>query len=299
MFVTLAALAAFTLSPQSDTTVTVTRGARLEVNDYGGAITVRAWDRNEVRVSAPDAQPGQVVVDASGSVVSVRTESTHGDMESVDLEVSVPAWMPLTLEGVYADITVSGVKAAIAAQTVQGDVNVTGGAGRIRLQSVDGGIRLSGASGDVKANTVSEDVVIEHCTCDVDAQSVDGDVRISDATSSSVTANTVDGDIAYDGTIADGGHYAFSTHDGDLDIAIPAGANATVSASTFDGDFNATFPVNLTGTSDRRFNFTLGSGSARIELESFDGDITLRHRTDGGAGRSRRDRGSDNEENQQ
>jgi len=33
--------------------------------------------------------------------------------------------------------------------------------------------------------------------------------------------------------------------------------------------------VQLTGKTKHRFSFTIGSGSARLELESFDGDIRL------------------------
>ena len=49
----------------------------------------------------------------------------------------------------------------------------------------------------------------------------------------------------------------------------------SVSVSTFNGDFSACFPVQLTGKTKHRFNFTLGSGSARLELESFSGDIKI------------------------
>ncbi len=49
---------------------------------------------------------------------------------------------------------------------------------------------------------------------------------------------------------------------------------------TFQGDFAADFPVQLpegqnARSGSKRFNFTLGSGSARIELQSFGGDIVL------------------------
>ena len=49
---------------------------------------------------------------------------------------------------------------------------------------------------------------------------------------------------------------------------------------TFQGDFTADFPVQLpegqnARSGSKRFNFTLGSGSARIELQSFGGDIVL------------------------
>jgi hypothetical protein len=52
--------------------------------------------------------------------------------------------------------------------------------------------------------------------------------------------------------------------------------NGTLVVSTFDGGFESDFPLTLTGTrSSQRLSFTMGAGNARLELESFDGSITL------------------------
>jgi hypothetical protein len=48
-----------------------------------------------------------------------------------------------------------------------------------------------------------------------------------------------------------------------------------VSVSTFQGDFESAFPVTLTEHRGKRFDFTLGGGSARLDLESFGGTIRL------------------------
>jgi len=58
-------------------------------------------------------------------------------------------------------------------------------------------------------------------------------------------------------------------------VSIPEKANVAVSVSTFNGDFTPCFPVQLTGKTKHRFNFTIGAGSARLELESFGGDIKI------------------------
>jgi hypothetical protein len=59
-------------------------------------------------------------------------------------------------------------------------------------------------------------------------------------------------------------------------VLIPGDVNATVSVATFDGEFLADFPIQLEGAqTSRRLSFTLGDGSARLELHSFDGNIRL------------------------
>jgi hypothetical protein len=61
-------------------------------------------------------------------------------------------------------------------------------------------------------------------------------------------------------------------------FGMPARVDATISVSTFSGDFESDVPVQLTEQRrGRQFSFTLGSGSARVELQSFSGDIRLVH----------------------
>src|SRR5204862_69073 len=103
---------------------------------------------------------------------------------------------------------------------------------------------------------------------DITAETGSGDITLIQIESANAEANTVNGDITYDGTIKDGGRYRFGTHDGDVRVSVPEKANVSVSVSTFNGDFSACFPVQLTGKTKHRFNITIGSGSARLELES-------------------------------
>ena len=88
----------------------------------------------------------------------------------------------------------------------------------------------------------------------------------------------MNGDVRFEGPTADKGTYRVTTHNGDIRVSLGAQANATVFVRTFGGDFSSDFPVTLPeGMSNRdgnkRFNFTLGGGSARVELQSFQGDI--------------------------
>ena len=88
----------------------------------------------------------------------------------------------------------------------------------------------------------------------------------------------MNGDVRFEGPTADKGLYRVTTHNGDIRVSLGAQANATVFVRTFGGDFSSDFPVTLPeGMSNRdgnkRFNFTLGGGSARVELQSFQGDI--------------------------
>ena len=276
MLLTLATLAGLALAQDTDTSFAVRPGTRLDVNNYGGEIVVHGGGSdNRVRIRASHTGRDRVSISVTGSQINVRSEGRHGPAQMVDYDITVPKWMAVNLSGIYTDITIDGTESTVAAETVEGDVELTGGSGTVTLKSVEGTITITGSRGNLDANSVEGEIRITGATGDIVAETVDGDIILEQIESASIETNTVDGDITYDGTIKDGGRYHFETHDGDLTIGIPERSNATVFVSTFEGEFDACFPVNLTDTRKHRFQFTIGSGSARLELESFDGDIKL------------------------
>ncbi|MGH7701086.1 MAG: DUF4097 family beta strand repeat-containing protein [Gemmatimonadales bacterium] len=276
MLSTFVALAGLTLAQQTDTTITVEPGTRLSVTNYGGEVVVRTGAENRVRVRASYSSRTRVEIVRGSQSLTVRTEGRRGQAGLTDLELTVPRSTPLNLSGVYTHIVVDGVDANVAAETVEGDVSLVGGSGAVTLRSVEGEITVRGARGRLDVGSVDGDVRISETTAEITAETVDGDIFLQGIDAAAVDANTVDGDIYYEGAIKNAGRYRFATHDGDVTVGVPEGASVTVAVSTFEGEFDASFPVQISETRRRRFSFTLGSGSARLELETFDGDIRLR-----------------------
>src|SRR5258705_817340 len=152
MLLTLAALAALAL-PQTDTTIAVRPGVRLDVTNFGGSIIVKDWNQGTVRVQADQSSHDDIEIAAGPTVVSVRSSSRRGGPHSVDYIISVPAATSLTLSGVYTDITVEGVTGEVSAESVQGEIICRGGAGHVSLQAVEGGPTLEDAPGPIELNT--------------------------------------------------------------------------------------------------------------------------------------------------
>jgi len=291
MLTTLATLVAVSLTlPQgsgqgsgrgqgdSDTTVAVQQGARLDVNNFGGEIVVRTWNQNNVRVRASHSSRSRVEVSTSASTVMVRSQGRRGPPSIVELEITVPTWMGMSLSGTYTDISVANAGGAVTAESVQGDIEVTGGTGNINLKSVEGGVTLSKTKGRIEVNSVEGDITITDAVGDITVETVDGDIALIRVDAANTEVNTVDGDITYDGTIKAGGTYRFATHDGDLAVVIPPSACVSGSVSTFDGEFDPSFAVDTVRAGRHRITFAQSrcSSPARMELETFDGDIKLR-----------------------
>ena len=274
-----AALASLAPTPQreTDTTIAVPAGASLSVNNFGGAIAVHGWTQNRVKVHAEHGSRGRIEVSLVGSTVTVKASSRQGAPSVVDFDITVPQDMALTLSGTYAEITVDGVRGPISAETVEGEIDVRGGSGIITLHSIQGSVTLADAAGRIEVNSVNEDVELSNVAGQIKAETTNGDVTLTGIKSASVEAGTINGDVLYEGTITDGGTYVFNSHNGDITVSVPEGANVTVSVATANGDIDPSFPLPLTAThGKRRYTFKLGSGSARMEAESFQGDIELR-----------------------
>ena len=84
---------------QVDTTLNAVRGQRLAVNAYAGEVTVRAWNRNAVRIEA-DGDQNQLEIASSPTGISIRTQGRHGPPEEITIRISAPAWIGLSLAGV-------------------------------------------------------------------------------------------------------------------------------------------------------------------------------------------------------
>lgn len=264
--------------PQTQETVfPVERGTRLNVENFRGEVVVDVWNRDEVRIVADVSDRHVLDASRTGATVRVRTRTRNGGPEEADFHITAPRWMAIHVDGHQVDVEIRGTEGEVDVETVGGDVFVDGGRDLINVGSVQGEVVVRNARGRVEALSVNEEVGLYDVEGEVYVETTNGDVTLEEIRSSRARATTVNGDIDYDGTIVDGGRYIFSTHNGDLDVTVAEGTNATVSVSTFHGEFESDFPVRLTGTTrDREFNFTLGSGMAKLELESFNGEIRLR-----------------------
>lgn len=275
--VTAAMLAALAPAQQADTTFVVD-ASRLEVTQLEGTISVTGWDRNEMRVQAAyDEDEGRLDIRQSGGTIHVATKGEWGEPVYGELELSVPSGIALEITGVSLEVGIERSAGSVSVSTAEGEILLVGGSGNVALNAVDGPVTVAGASGKIAINAVDGDVSVSESDGAIAVTAVDGNVTLEGITSDNVSVNAVDGDIGYVGTIADGGRYVLSTHDGDLDVLIPDGANARISIDTFSGELDTDFAVELEGDfGKKRISFTVGTGKALVELSAFDGTISLR-----------------------
>jgi DUF4097 and DUF4098 domain-containing protein YvlB len=262
-----------------DTTLNVRSGARLSVSNLSGTITIQSWRRSAIRVEAEYDQ-ARVEIDDSPSHVRVRTVARRGHSE-VDYVITVPERTAVEAGGISSDIQVEDVCGEAILNSVSGDVSLRCAEGDVTVQSVSGDVMVADVRGRVDVGSTSGDVAVSEVRGEASARSVSGEILLDGIEGDAAEAETVSGDIVFAGPIRERGRYRFESHSGDVIVRVAGNLNATIGVSTFSGELESDFPIVLSqgGRAGREWEFTLGSGSARLNLRSFSGTIYLRRGT--------------------
>lgn len=265
-------------TPQTDRTVTVAKGSRLSVSNDAGEVVLRTWDKDSLRVQASHNSRATIDIQTTGNIVSVRSRSAGGPVGAVDYEITAPAWLPVKVSGQFIYIGIEGAQNEVSAETVRGDIVIKGGSGIVTAKSVQGEVIVEDAKGRINASSINEGVRISGAVGDITAETTNGDISLTKVDAKSIEVTTINGDIQFEGPVTAGGPYRLSTHNGDITMILPENTNATFTVRTYNGDFSSNLQTKAVGEirRGRRATYTIGSGAAEVELESFGGTIRLR-----------------------
>lgn len=161
-------------------------GQRLVIRHRLGGIRVRVVEKPEVSVRAEARIQGvtqqviqaylralKVSVQALEDRVEVETKRPQEDAKllnqtTVDLEVTLPAGVPVTLTNEFGDLDVQGV-GALQAKAPWGDMTV---------REVAGNVTLEGNRGKMTVTDVGGDVTVTHSFGDVEVSRVGGSLEV-------------------------------------------------------------------------------------------------------------------------
>ena len=276
-------------APQTDQTVPAARGTRLVIENKAGEIVVRAWEKDAVRVQARHTSRAKINVRADASAIRIDAVSDKGPTGSIDYDINAPAWMPVKIEGQYDYVSVEGIQGEISVETVRGDIVLKNVSSAI-AKTIEGAIEVDGGRGKLTLSSVNEEIKVAGATGEVVADTTNGEITLTRMEAVAVEVATVNGDVVYEGRFADRGHYSFTNHSGDIELVVPENSNVTFTVRAYSGEFTTALPLKGPDASQvrrgRRVSYTLGSGSAQVDVESFGGDIKLRRP---GAARTTRD----------
>ncbi len=173
------------------------------------------------------------------------------------------------------DIELSGIAGDAELTTGSGDVHARDLGGRIELRTGAGDVRLDRIGGSLRATTGTGDVTVADARGNVSIRTGRGDVRL-ERPAGDVRVTTGAGDVTVIGAPGEGAYWEIHTGAGDVLLELPPTANGTLRATTHAGDISSQLPLAEEERGHHRLRGRLGSGGARIEIDTGVGDINLR-----------------------
>jgi DUF4097 and DUF4098 domain-containing protein YvlB len=172
------------------------------------------------------------------------------------------------------------VSGDLVLESVSGQVEVSGEPRSLDAMSVSGDVRVASTSGDAKLESVSGDVTVDRAAGRLETNVVSGTIEIGGGRLDDLDAESVSGSIFCAAQPGDRARFSIETMSGTVEPRVTADMDADFQIETHSGAIDNAIGPPATRSSDygpgRELRFRTGSGGARIDIESFSGDIRLR-----------------------
>lgn len=254
------------------------------VENVAGTVEIVTWDRAEVQIRGEaGSSVEEVEIASTASGVQVRVINRKGEhrVDGTDLQLRIPDAASVEVETVSADLTLRGSRGAtVVLRTVSGDLEVEATPKRIDLHSVSGDVEFEGAVARSSFETVSGEITVVGAAGEISANTVSGDVTLEAGEVTQGRFEAVSGDLILSLSLAAGGRLACDSMSGDVKLSLPSAQQAEFTAQSFSGDIHTDFgdSVRVSKGPGVMLEHREGDNGAKIRLESFSGDISIRSR---------------------
>ena len=267
----------------ADEPVQETRPAKpdgsVEVRTVSGHVHVRGWDKDELQVRGEVDGRIRITGDPERLVVRAVDGDDDDDGGHARLEVRVPRGCRVEVGTVSAEVVARDLTGPLEVRSVSGDIEVRGDPKTLRTKTLSGRVTLAGSKRRTETKTVSGDVTLRGAGGEVRISTVSGDIEVDGKTFQQGRVASVSGDITFSGGLAADGELELKSHSGSVELRVPAGLSAELRLSTFSGSIDNEL-AGQAGAETRgdKVRHRLGTGTARVSVRSFSGEIRLRHR---------------------
>jgi len=189
-------------------------------------------------------------IELAGAEGEISTSATSGNIQVRDLKGKI------SLEGTSSDMQV---------KNLEGDLNIDCTSGEVDIEDFNGTLKSSQTSGDLEGRGIKGDVSITTTSGDVSVEQTEGGLDLS-STSGNLEAKT---------QIVSSKNYYLSTTSGEVYLSISKGAQSDLKIETTSGEISMNVPMVLKTASRNSLSGKLGSGGAKIEIETVSGDINI------------------------
>lgn len=267
-----------------DRTLEMPADGLVAVENVAGSVEIETWDRAAVQIRGELGKSvEELEIETTSNGVQVRVINRKGErrIDGTDLYFRIPQGASVEAETVSADISLHDSRGdSVVLRTVSGDLEANARLQRMELYSVSGDVEFEGSVARSNIETVSGEITIVGATGEISASTVSGDVSLEAGAVTQGRFEAVSGDLILTLSLSDGGRLTCDSMSGDVNLSLPASQQAAFVAQSFSGDIRSDF-----GKSDRvskgpgvMLEHQEGDNGAKVRLESFSGDISIRSR---------------------
>ncbi len=256
--------------------------ASISIENIAGQIVIRGWDKNEAQLTGElgdSVDELEINADKSSLQISVVNQNER-NVDNTRLMLMVPRQANLEASGVSADISVSDMDSKkISASSISGDIEVDASSEWVSIEAVSGDVSFAGKTEQISAESVSGDIDLTGISGAIAATAVSGDMELKAGIIESAKLETVSGDILATGELSGTGRLTAESMSGDVTITLPAGQPGLFKAQSFSGRISTEFGSveHAKHGPGSHLKYNSGKGGAEIRVESFSGNIKLKH----------------------
>lgn len=257
---------------QIERTFPAPAGTALEVRNLNGQLTLHSWNQAQVRIlTTRSSLAVETHFEQTANRIHVHTHVLQTSAPVSDRTVDYEIWAPPDIR--------------LQLYLESGTLRVENFTNDVTIETVAADVRLRNLSGHTTIQTLNGSVVVERCSGRLEATSISGSLYFSQAQSRRTVAHTTSGDIIYEGDLQPGGSYEFISHEGLIDLRLPATASFELNAHSVEGEVTVAddFPFKTRGhgrpprpSTGSSLLGTVHTGAAMIRATSFSGTIRVR-----------------------
>ena len=244
------------VSPAGTVTITASGGDDVRID-----AVKRVWDRTDAEAKAALSDVTIDVTERQGGVdVRANAQRAHLLDAEVDFTIAVPTGASVSIRTGSGDVTVSGIRGELRAETAGGSIKATS-LGQVRLlRTLSGAVSLDNAeSSDVTVSTLSGAVTVRQLKAkSADLRTVAGDVAIADSDAERLIVQSLSGRVELTGRLAPTGRYSLQSQSGDIQLTPIGTSDFELEAATVGGTLRSDFPITV---DDRREATGPGTGT--------------------------------------
>lgn len=241
-----------------------TAGSTLTLRNVNGAVTLDAWDRNEVRIEADKEVKAGSDADARKLMDQVKIDVQTGagglrvDTKLPKRDNGLLGWLGGNSGGINVTYRVHLPRQAkVDAGSVNGAVALTGTHGAAKLDTTNGSVKAAGVDGNLDLGTTNGRITAEGITGTVKADTTNGSIDLQFA------------------SVPRQGDLALETTNGGVTVKLPRGAGVSVDAATTNGRVHSDFQVAGGEAGKHHLSGDVNGGGSRLHIRTTNGGVHL------------------------